>query len=312
MTTPNYSINRFAGDGSTTSFELNFAGGYILREHVKATTIHDDTGVEAEVSLLWLGQNTVSVTPPVAVGYTLKVYRDTPKSGPVVDFTDGAIINEPNLDTLAKQAIFVAAEVVDSFGTTATSAEDALALAIEAKAAADIAGPKADTALATANDAQTTADEVRSEFDVLLAAVDGIVGGDFSTLAAKGGNNVFSGLNRFIEPVKLGTDSDFIEFRKDGFVRFTVANVAGSWINLQAPAYANVTGKPSVFASDIASVAGLTSALADKATVAAVADKADAAATTAALALKADASTVSGFALAIRRAKALAINIGNT
>lgn len=109
-----YSINKFTGNGAQTSWNLNFSGGYIRREHVKAYTQAAD-GQITELSFTWSGPNTIVISPPVAMGVRLYVYRDTPKSGPLVDFTDGAIINEYDLDMLARQTVFAAAEMVDRF-----------------------------------------------------------------------------------------------------------------------------------------------------------------------------------------------------
>jgi hypothetical protein len=68
----------------------------------------------------------VSITPPVPNGHTLTIYRDTPKDLPVADFLDGAIINETNLDFIAKQSVFVSAEMVDRLNLFANEAHQAL------------------------------------------------------------------------------------------------------------------------------------------------------------------------------------------
>lgn len=122
------SVNRFTGDGTTTVWEINFAGGYISKDHVKAfyETAFEDFVV---VTLSWIGPNTVEITPAVPSGLQLTIWRDTPKEGPVVDFLDGAIINEPTLDQLAKQSVFAAAEMVDRFNDVALTAEAAKELA---------------------------------------------------------------------------------------------------------------------------------------------------------------------------------------
>lgn len=130
-----YSINTFPGDGIQTVWELNFAGGFISRDHIKAYTTTAD-GTITVASFTWTGPATIEVTPAVAVGTSLTVYRDTPKAGPVVDFSDGSIINEANLDKLAKQSVFTSAEVVDRLGKFAVQAQEALTLA---QAAIDIA-----------------------------------------------------------------------------------------------------------------------------------------------------------------------------
>jgi hypothetical protein len=115
------SINRFTGDGSRTSWDINFAGGYMQQADVKAyTTVGAVNTIQV---VAWVGPNTVSIVPAVAVGVQLTIYRDTPKTAPVVDFTDGAIVNEVNLDKLAKQAVFTAAEMVDRFAVVNDKAD---------------------------------------------------------------------------------------------------------------------------------------------------------------------------------------------
>lgn len=120
-----YSINTFTGNGSKTSWDFNFAGGYISPDHVKAYTTAADGSI-AILSPVVTGPSTVSITPAVSNGVTLTIYRDTPKDLPVVDFVDSAIINETDLDQLAKQATFASAEMVDRFAFFATLAQTAL------------------------------------------------------------------------------------------------------------------------------------------------------------------------------------------
>lgn len=120
-----YAINTFPGDGTTTVFNLNFAGGYIRREHVKAYST-SPADVNTTQVLSWTGTNTVSITPAVPAGHTLTIYRDTPKDVPVADFIDGAIINETNLDFVAKQSVFVSAELLDRFAIIKANSDTAL------------------------------------------------------------------------------------------------------------------------------------------------------------------------------------------
>lgn len=127
MITPSevYSVNTFPGNGVTTVRNLNFAGGFISRDHIKAYTTGPD-GTITIVTFAWISDTQIDVTPATPTGTTLTVYRDTPKGQPVVDFVDGSIINEPNLDTLAKQSVFTSAEMVDRFGRFALISLDAL------------------------------------------------------------------------------------------------------------------------------------------------------------------------------------------
>lgn len=180
-----YSVHRFTGNGSRTDWEFNFTGGFIANADVKAS-VRSVTNLEVATDFDWVGPNTIRIVPPVANGLRLTIYRDTPKILPLVDFVDGAIINEKNLDTNARQAIFAVAEMVDAFAdvndnsaaaivtanlalatanaATQTSnaalnaAQGAVNTANAASAVAALASGKSDVAVATANSANTKAD----------------------------------------------------------------------------------------------------------------------------------------------------------
>lgn len=114
-----YATNRFPGDGSTTTYEFNFVGGYLDPEHVKAF-VEDPTGtVLTPVAIQpsqWLGPNTLTGFSPVPVGSVMVLRRDTPKL-PMVDFSNGARVTERSLDIAARQGLFVAMEQSDVAGT---------------------------------------------------------------------------------------------------------------------------------------------------------------------------------------------------
>lgn len=111
-----YATNRFAGDGTTTQYEINFVGMYIDRSHVKAYRVDDATQVRTPVTIdpgQWLNATTIAGFTPTPVGQTLVIYRDTPKP-PLPDFVNGSRFTEYNLDITARQGLFVATEVLDA------------------------------------------------------------------------------------------------------------------------------------------------------------------------------------------------------
>jgi hypothetical protein len=109
----------YATDGTTTAWNFNFLGGYLDPLHVKAYT-ETPAGVRVDVTLTpgdLIGPAQLRITPALAAGNILVIYRDTPKGIPLVNFTDEAVFTEVALDTNAKQAVFLAAESAgfDSF-----------------------------------------------------------------------------------------------------------------------------------------------------------------------------------------------------
>lgn len=152
------SMQYFPGDGTTTAWEFNFAGGYIEAGDVKAYIYRGASGLTVPVSpVVLLGPNTIQVVPAVPTGDMLVVYRDTPKSQPLVDFATGAVLNEDNLDTMAKQAVFAAAEMVDRFASVQSSSTDAVERSFTALTTAQQAASDATAAVSTANAANATA-----------------------------------------------------------------------------------------------------------------------------------------------------------
>lgn len=101
------SIMPLVGDGAQTNWELNFTGGYLDRGHV--FVLIGETTYPAE----FLGESTITITPPVPAGQKFYIVRRTPRGLPMVDFEAGARMTEENLDIVAKQALFVAAEALD-------------------------------------------------------------------------------------------------------------------------------------------------------------------------------------------------------
>lgn len=161
-----YATEHYPGDGVTVDFEFNFAGGYLDRSHVEVSTrnpAYFETLIPAN-TIVWVGPNQIRIPAPVATGMALIIRRNTPKDLPLLDFVDGAILNEKNLNTITKQAIFSCAEMVDlfadlllAFQNISQDAADALAIALQALAAALAALAAAQAALAAANAAAANA-----------------------------------------------------------------------------------------------------------------------------------------------------------
>lgn len=116
------SIQEYDADGVRTVYEFSFAGGYISRDDVYAISYStkDEQGnpIDPVTEVYtWISDFTISIEPAIALGKTVRIYRSTPYSAPIVNFSDGSIINELTLDINAKQAVFLAAEARDRVGT---------------------------------------------------------------------------------------------------------------------------------------------------------------------------------------------------
>lgn len=172
------SMQEYPGTGTNGPFEFNFAGGYINPEHVKAYRYDPVSALTFPQTLTFVGPNQVRTSDVIPTGQFVVVYRDTPKDKPLVDYSEGAVMDEANLDKSNDQNVFIAAEMLDRFDAiNSTSAEaiqrsvlayntanDALDLSHQALNAsgnavdtANTANAKANTAVSTANDAHDIA-----------------------------------------------------------------------------------------------------------------------------------------------------------
>lgn len=162
MADPVYlTINEFPGTGAPapTVVDFAFAGGYISPAHVKAELFDPVTYLRTPVTVTdehFVTDYRLSLPVSVPVGSVLRVYRDTPKDQPLVNFTNGARIAENNLDLVAEQSVFVAAESADQIASTqiANVLQAADASATNAVAAQEAAAASAASAALSEEAAQ--------------------------------------------------------------------------------------------------------------------------------------------------------------
>lgn len=113
-----YSRTTWLADGATTVWNFAFTGGYIDKAHITAYVKSPTTGeIEAvpfNVNVDLIGPFQLRILPAIPAGYEFTIARVTPRDLPLVDFQDGGDITEYNLDTNAKQAVFIAAESLDA------------------------------------------------------------------------------------------------------------------------------------------------------------------------------------------------------
>ena len=100
-----FSIVQFIGDGTSTTYSFSFP--YIDSSHLEVSV----AGVPAAYTLT--NTNTVTLATAPAVGAFITIARNTPKSAVPVDFSDGSILREADLDVLAVFSTYVAQETYD-------------------------------------------------------------------------------------------------------------------------------------------------------------------------------------------------------
>lgn len=170
---PYLSMQRFNGNGTTTDWTVNFAGGtppYLDASDVIAYEIIPATAFTAEAridrTVTYIGPSQFRVTPAVASGRILVLRRKTEDQYNLVDFQSLQAVSEYDLDLANKQLLFLSQEAVDQARlaeersvSAETIAYSSVNDATEALATANSANSKANTALSTANAAFSAADD---------------------------------------------------------------------------------------------------------------------------------------------------------
>lgn len=170
------SMQNFLSDGVTTSYDFNFAGGYIDVSHVKAYIYHTASGLtEAIDPVVLTGPNTIQVIPAVPLDDYLVVYRDTPKDQPLVDYSTGSVLDEANLDKANQQAVFATAEMADRFDAINASSADAIERSFLALTTAQAADAKSNTAIADSAAAVIASDAAEATAAIALATAEDAV-----------------------------------------------------------------------------------------------------------------------------------------
>ena len=95
----------YTGDGSTTSYSITFP--FIDSTHIKAFV----NGVES--TAFTISSSTLTFTSAPANSAVIRIERQTPTNARLVDFTDGSVLTESDLDRSADQNFFIAQEITD-------------------------------------------------------------------------------------------------------------------------------------------------------------------------------------------------------
>lgn len=104
-----YSSITYTGDGATTQFAVPF--NYIRKEHVKVEVN------QVNQAYTWVTNSIISVSPAPANATQVTVFRDTPITAPLVDFTDGSTPVAIDFDTSNLQHLYIEQELDDKVDT---------------------------------------------------------------------------------------------------------------------------------------------------------------------------------------------------
>lgn len=122
-----YSYLTYPGDGSTVTFAINFTLGYLSREYVKCRVGDevDGLGDPAYRTITWINDGLVSISgAPPEPGQTVVFTRTVPKDSLIHDYSNGADIEESNLDDSNKQLLMALQEFIDGRTGTITGGLD--------------------------------------------------------------------------------------------------------------------------------------------------------------------------------------------
>lgn len=100
------SFIEYTGDGSTTAFSITF--NYLATTDVKAFLNGTPT------TTFSVNGQTLTFNSAPASQTAILIERDTPKTSRLVDFSDGAILSEADLDKNSNQLFFISQEAVDT------------------------------------------------------------------------------------------------------------------------------------------------------------------------------------------------------
>lgn len=101
-----YSYALYDGDGATAVFPVNMP--YIAQAHIKVLV----DGVETPFE--WLNTGAVRLEQAPATGSTVKIKRETPRDKSLVDFQNGTVFTESEIDLSTLQMLYIVQETYDA------------------------------------------------------------------------------------------------------------------------------------------------------------------------------------------------------
>lgn len=135
-----YATDVFDANGVTTDWQISFTGGYINPSHVYAMSgiLDEETQLLTDRtphSVVVLSEDdnasTVRVSPAVAAGRKLYIYRSTPVQQMLVDYVNGSIINKTNLNLSNDQLLKIIQEMFDSLNIATLTIDQQVGVVVD-------------------------------------------------------------------------------------------------------------------------------------------------------------------------------------
>jgi hypothetical protein len=111
-----YSYVYYTGTGSATDFTVPF--DYLDKADVKVVVNGN------LITPTWLNDHSVTISPAPVQGSIIKIYRETKRDSRIVDFVDGSVLTESDLDKANQQSFYVAQEAFEIAGDAIKNIED--------------------------------------------------------------------------------------------------------------------------------------------------------------------------------------------
>jgi Phage T7 tail fibre protein len=246
-------FNLYSGDGATRAFGLTFP--YLDRSHVRVYVNEAETA-----AFTWLTSATVQMAVAPAVSAVVRVARVTPANIIPVDFTDGSILSEAELDLVTRYSAYLSEESRD-FSEAALRENHLGALDARGLRIINVAPSVAPTDAITKGEVSTIAAGLQS-------SINSIAGSE--TASGQHAASALASLNEFkgrsygalpVDPIvdPLGNPptvgDEYFNSTSNLLKRFNGAAWQGSDINtanLAAPSGASSVGLPALGSSDVA------------------------------------------------------------
>ena len=114
-----YSYVTYTGDGSTQIYTVPFP--FIKQEDIHVFLDAEEVPAER---IEWLCESSIKFDMAAEQGAVIRIRRDTDKEEAMVDFHDGSVLSEEDLDQNTRQLLFIAQEAYDALEGSPTIDND--------------------------------------------------------------------------------------------------------------------------------------------------------------------------------------------